>query len=72
MQNAIIDKVVLARVGSHPMKLARVIGDAMGESDLQFPEGETVAKRIELLVKNGQLICEGDIKYWRYCEIRKP
>ena len=72
MQNANIDKFILARVGSSPMKVARVIADAMGESDLQFPAGEIVAKRLELLVKNGQLTCEGDIQNWRYSEVHKP
>jgi hypothetical protein len=40
-----------------------------------LPEGETgldlIAKRIEVLVQDGRLLAQGDIKKWRHSEVRK-
>jgi len=42
----------------------------------ELPEGDAVynlvVKRIEILVRDGRLLVQGDIKKWRHSEVRKP
>jgi hypothetical protein len=71
-----IDKVILSVTEASWRKVASVIikvADTMG-SDL--PEGDAgynlVAKRIEILVRGGRLLAQGDINKWRRSEVRKP
>jgi hypothetical protein len=49
------------------------VADTMGSG---LPEGDTgynlVAKRIEILVRDGRLLAQGDIKKLRHSEVRKP
>jgi hypothetical protein len=56
-------------------KVAMVIvrvADAMGND---LPEGDEgyklVARRIEALVSEGRLVAQGDIKNWRFSEVRR-
>jgi hypothetical protein len=41
-----------------------------------LPEDDTgpdlIAERIEVLVQDGRLLAQGNIKRWRYSEVRKP
>jgi hypothetical protein len=41
-----------------------------------LPQGEIgldlIAKRIEVLLQDGRLLTQGDIRKWRYSEVRKP
>jgi hypothetical protein len=71
-----IDKVILSVTEASWRKVASVIikvADTMG-SDL--PEGDAgynlVAKRIEILIRGGRLLAQGDINKWRRSEVRKP
>lgn len=71
-----IDEVILSVTETSWRKVAFVItkvADTMG-SDL--PEGDDaynlIAKRIEMLVRGGCLLAQGDIKKWRHSEVRKP
>jgi hypothetical protein len=71
-----IDETILSVAEPSWRKVAFVIikvADTMG-GDL--PEGEAgynlVAKRIEILVRGGRLLAQGDIKKWRHGEVRKP
>jgi hypothetical protein len=57
-------------------KVAMVISrvaDAMGKD---LPEGddgyEQIARRVEVLVCEGRLVLQGDIKNWRFSEVRRP
>ena len=54
------------------MVILKVV-DKLG-SDL--PEGDDrynlVAKRIEILVRRGRLLAQGDLTKWRHSEVRKP
>jgi hypothetical protein len=70
-----IDEVILCVAEATWRKVASVIirvADTMG-SDL--PEGDAghdlIASRIEILVRDGHLLAQGDIKNWRYSEVRK-
>ena len=52
-----------------------VIAKTANTRGINLPEGEdeykAVAQRIEALVRNGQLEVQGDIKKWRYSEVRR-
>ena len=41
-----------------------------------LPDGDRayklIAARIELLVRDGRLIAQGDVTRWRYSEVRQP
>jgi hypothetical protein len=49
------------------------VADAMGND---LPEGDDgyqqVARRIEVLVSEGRLVAQGDIKNWRFNEVQLP
>jgi hypothetical protein len=71
-----IDEVILSVTEASWRKVAFVIikvADTMG-SDLA--EGDAgynlVAKRIEILVRGGRLLAQGDLKKWRHSEVSKP
>jgi hypothetical protein len=71
-----IDEVILSVTEAPWRKVASVIikvADTMGTG---LPEGDAgynlVAKRIEILVRGGHLLAQGDIKKWRHSEVRKP
>jgi hypothetical protein len=57
-------------------KVAMVIvrvADAMGYDSPEGDDGyELVARRIEALVSEGRLVAQGNIKKWRFSEVRKP
>jgi hypothetical protein len=67
-----IDRFILESVGPSWKKVARVIADVMAARELDFPDAEDVAERVEALVHNGHLEAKGDIKKWRHSEIRRP
>jgi len=68
---------VLSAAGGHWRKVAMVIGrvaDGIGDDS---PRGdderyELVARRIETLVGDGHLEAQGNIKNWRFSEVRLP
>ena len=71
-----IDEAILSVTEASWRKVAFVIvkvTDAIGGG---LPEGDAgynlVAKRIEILVRSGRLLAQGDIKKWRHSEVRKP
>lgn len=50
-------------------RVASAIGDGSGHEDAAQ---ESVARRIEFLVSEGRLLAQGDIKNWRFSEVRLP
>ena len=48
-------------------------GKILGDN---LPKGEAgldqVAERVEVLIRDGRLLAQGNIKKWRYSEVRKP
>ena len=75
MANSPIDKVILSTVGERWMKVARGIvevGKAMGGSLLSQAENyEVIGQRIESLVRDGGLAARGNVKNWRFSEVRR-
>jgi sirohydrochlorin ferrochelatase len=79
MSDHAIDEAILSLLSASNgrwKKVAMVIirvADAMGND---LPEGEAnyqvVARRIEALVSDGRLVAQGDIKNWRFSEVRRP
>jgi Protein of unknown function len=66
----------LSEVPGHWRKVAFVVGrvtSALGD-DLEHGDkaAEAVAQRIEFLVSEGRLLVQGDIKEWRFSEVRPP
>ena len=50
-------------------KVADTMGSDLPEDDAAF---NLIAKRIEILVRGGRLLAQGDIKKWRHSEVRAP
>jgi hypothetical protein len=79
MTDEVIDGAIFSALSEIPWrwrKVAMVIskvtatmsdGLAFGGADY-----ETVARRIEFLVSEGRLLSRGDIKNWRFSEVRLP
>ena len=75
MNNSQIDEAILSVVGERWTKVARVIaevGKAMGGSlASQIENYEAIAQRIEALVSDGRLSAQGNVKKWRFSEVRR-
>lgn len=71
-----IDQAILSATQSSWRKVAVVIIEVADKVGGDLPEGDAgynlVAKRIEILVRGGRLLAQGDIKKWRHSEVRKP
>jgi hypothetical protein len=74
--NSQIDRAILSSVGAQWKKVAMVIitvADAIG---VDLPQGEDgfhlVAQRIETLIHDGHLLAQGNVKNWRFSEVRRP
>jgi hypothetical protein len=71
-----IDEVILSIAEASWRKVAFVISRVAITMGSDLPEGDAgynlVAKRIEILVRGGRLLAQGDIKKWRHGEVRKP
>jgi Protein of unknown function len=71
-----IDEVILSvaeaswrKVAFVIIKVAAAMGSELSEDDAGY---NLVAERIEMLVRGGRLLAQGDIKKWRHSEVRKP
>ncbi len=71
-----IDEAILSVTATSWRKVARVIvmtAEILGDNLPKDEAGlDLVANRIEALVHDGRLLGQGDIKKWRYSEVRKP
>jgi hypothetical protein len=70
-----MDEAILSVVEPSWRKVASVIGRVLNQNP-ELPNDdascERIASRIQVLVSTGRLEAQGDIKYWRYSEVRKP
>ena len=75
MTNSPIDEAILCIVGEHWMKVARVIVEAAkamgGSLSAQAEKYEVIGQHVESLVRQGRLAAQGDIKKWRFSEVRR-
>jgi Protein of unknown function len=69
-----IDDAIMAAVSKHWRKVAMVIvtasGKGLGQADRS--EYDDIAARIEALIQQGKLQCQGNPKRWRRSEVRLP
>jgi hypothetical protein len=78
MSNDAIDHAILSMLstaGGRWRKVAMVISrvaDGLGD---ELPKGDgrydLIARRIEALVSDGRLVAQGNIKNWRFSEVRQ-
>jgi hypothetical protein len=69
-----IDDAILSCVLPRWQKVAMVVSVAGKKLEMQFPEFSYIlyAKRIRLLAKQGRLESQGDLRYMRFSEVRRP
>jgi predicted metal-dependent hydrolase len=79
MSDHAIDEAILSLLSAadgHWKKVAMVISRVANAMGKDLPEGDhgyqQVARRVEALVSDGRLIAQGDIKNWRFSEVRRP
>lgn len=71
-----LDQSILSEVGERWRRVAMVVGCVADTHGIPLQAGDgglkLIAARIEALVADGRLIAQGDLKKWRYSEVRKP
>ncbi len=75
MGNSQMDETILSATETSWRKVALVIvrvDNALGDKLPGDERSELIAKRIEVLVKQGRLLAQGNVANWRHSEIRKP
>jgi hypothetical protein len=79
MNDEAIDQAILSMLsvaGGRWMKVAMVISRVADQMGNDLPEGDDrydlVAQRIEVLVRDCRLVAQGNIKKWRFSEVRRP
>jgi hypothetical protein len=74
MDTSQIDSAILLTVGKHWTKVAMVIAKVADTLGRDLPTGdegyEVISRRIETLIGNGRLTVQGDVKNWRFSEVR--
>jgi len=50
-------------------RVARMVGGHLPETDEGY---ERIAQRVQALVKEGRLVAQGNLKNWRFSEVRAP
>jgi hypothetical protein len=68
-----LDKLILARAQPQWRKVAYIIA-SIGH-DMNEPTDENydaLASRIVALAESGRLECQGDLRKWRFSEVRLP
>jgi hypothetical protein len=70
-----IDDAILAAVGERWIKVAMVIAEVEKAMNSALPSGDerlqVSSDRIESLVGSGSLASQGNVKNWRFSEIRR-
>jgi hypothetical protein len=78
MDDEAIDQAIFSMLSEMAgwRKVAAVVGRVADACANDLPDGDaanqTVAERIEALVGEGRLVAQGDIKNWRFSEVRLP
>lgn len=76
MRRPEIDDEILSYVNTAWKKVAFVVAKIANESSVSFSGEEddytVVAQHIELLVSEGRLLAQGNLKDWRHSEVCKP
>jgi hypothetical protein len=72
-----LDELILSFCDVRWLKVARIFGNTMQvleDRGIQIPGGMAAAldARLEALVKSGRLQAKGNIRRWRFSEVRLP
>jgi len=72
-----LDRLLLSFCAERWMKVARIIGDTMQALERRGVQmdgsvADQLDARMAVLVGGGQLQAKGNIKHWRYSEVRLP
>ena len=72
-----IDQLILSFCNTHWQKVAKVMGKVLQvveEREIRCSTGFAVAidMRVATLIRNGKLEAQGNIRKWRFSEIRRP
>ena len=75
MANSPIDEAILSTIGERWTKVARVIVEVAkvmgGSLSSQAEKYEAIGQHIESLVRDGRLAAQGNVKNWRFSEVRR-
>jgi hypothetical protein len=75
MSGSRIDEIILSAVGARWTKVAMLIAKVAPSLNGGLPytdeDCQIISKRIEGLVRRGRLEAQGDIKLWRFSEVRR-
>ena len=58
--------MLLAQVQDRWLKTARIVANALRE----FEDSDRISERMEALVAQGKIECAGDVRKWRFSEVR--
>jgi|GEM_PF-1868738 hypothetical protein len=76
MKCSLIDNAILSVASRHWLKVARILVDVARVKGVEVPETDKglriIAKRIEVLVQEGRLVAQGNLRKWRHSEVRLP
>ena len=61
-----LDAMLLAQVQDRWLKTARIVANALRE----FEDSDRISERMEALVAQGKIECAGDVRKWRFSEVR--
>ena len=69
-----LDAIIFSTVTKHWRKVAMVVGKAFEECEArELPvDDEVIGIRIRLLTETGRLESQGDVRKWRFSEVRLP
>jgi len=72
ISEAQVDQIIFSVMVPQWRKMARMIGDALGRcEEVGLPiSAEVVAARIQALVEADRLVSQGDLRRWRFSEVR--
>jgi hypothetical protein len=74
MTTSDIDRAVLSVVRPGWRKVAMVLAQAADRLGSELPEGdagfEMIGRRVEVLVRSGGLVAQGDVSDYRHSEVR--
>jgi hypothetical protein len=69
-----LDAALLAALSTRWAKVAMVFGRAERAKNLSFDEHEDIfeafTERLRVLVNSGRVLANGDLKEWRFSEVR--
>lgn len=71
-----IDVGILSATRLFWRKVALVIAEVVRKMSSDLPDGDAswdlVSERIEILVQDGRLLAQGNVKNWRHSEVKRP